>query len=125
MKVLVVDDSAAVRARLVVLLSELPGVVDVVEARDATEAIDASSRGALSVIVLDLHLPGEPGLALLPRLRRAHTDAIVIVLTNDSSAAIRRECNERGADFFFDKSNDFERIADVVASARSGETPAR
>lgn len=118
MKVLVVDDSAAVRARLVVLLGELPGVAEVVEARDAAEAIEVSARDLLAVIVLDLHMPGEHGLALLPRLRRAHAEALVIVLTNDASSALQRECRERGADFFFDKSSDFERIADVVASAR-------
>ena len=118
MKVLVVDDSAAVRTRLVVLLRELPDV-DVYEAGDSTEALEAARRETLSVIVLDLHLPGENGLVLLPRLRRVRAHALVIVLTNDASPAHRRECQERGADFFFDKSNDFERIADVVASARA------
>jgi two-component system OmpR family response regulator len=118
-KVLVVDDSAAVRARLVVLLGELPRVAAVLEARNAVEALAVAEANTLSVIVLDLHMPGEHGLALLPRLRRAHAGAVVIVLTNDASPAHQRECRERGADFFFDKSNDFERIADVVASARA------
>jgi DNA-binding NarL/FixJ family response regulator len=90
------------------------------EARDAGEAIDAADAGAISVIVLDLHMPGEHGLTLLPRLRRAHARALVVVLTNDASPAHRRKCRERGADFFFDKSRDFERIADVVAAARAG-----
>ena len=101
-----------------VLLRELPDVDDVVEAGDAHEAFAVAQREVLAVIVLDLHLPGENGLSLLPRLRCAHKAALLIVLTNDSSAAHRRLCQERGADFFFDKSSDFERIADVVASAR-------
>jgi DNA-binding NarL/FixJ family response regulator len=118
-KVLVVDDSAVVRRRVVSMLGEHAGV-EVFEAADATEAIATSAREALAIIVLDLHMPGVHGLALLPLLRLQQKSAVVIVLTNDASPAHRRQCEERGADFFFDKSHDFERIADVVASARAG-----
>jgi two-component system OmpR family response regulator len=118
-KVLVIDDSAAVRDRLVALLGEQPGV-EVFEAGDAREAMATSRRECLAIIVLDLHMPDVHGLALLPVLRREQRAAIVVVLTNDASFAHRRQCEESGANFFFDKSIDFERIADVVASARTG-----
>jgi DNA-binding NarL/FixJ family response regulator len=117
-KVLVIDDSAAVRGRLVALLGELSGV-EVFEAAGATQAIETLQRETLAIIVLDLHMPGMHGLTFLPILRRAQASAVVVVLTNDASPAHRRQCEERGANFFFDKSRDFERIADVVASARA------
>jgi DNA-binding NarL/FixJ family response regulator len=114
MRVLVVDDVAAVRSRLVALLGEVVGIDDIAEASDADEALCIARTTSPEVIVLDLHLRGMSGIALLPRLRAEHVGALVIVLTNDPSDHHRRQCVASGADFFFDKSRDFDRVADVL-----------
>jgi two-component system, OmpR family, response regulator len=119
MIVLVVDDSPAVRARLVAMIGAAPHV-DVREAGEAQGALAVIARAAVDVVVLDLHLPQTSGLDLLTRIKALDSTITVIVLTNEASTPYRRECLLRGADHFFDKSHDFARAAEaVLASADS------
>jgi DNA-binding NarL/FixJ family response regulator len=108
-RVLVVDDSLAIRARLAAMLSEVPGV-EVCEARGADEALAIARRRAPHVVLLDLHMPGKNGLAVLPELKAVSPPPIVVVLTSHPTEHHRRLCACRGADFFFDKSADFAKL---------------
>lgn len=119
-RVLVVDDSAAVRRRLHELLSDLSGVEEVSEAGDAAAALALLRSKPIDLLVLDIFLGAESGLDLLPTLRAEHSEILIIVLTNSSTDAHRGECLRRGAHFFFDKSHELERaIAVVVGAAQS------
>jgi DNA-binding NarL/FixJ family response regulator len=115
-KVLVVDDSASIRTRLVAMLGEVVGVDEVLEADAFAPALAMARASSPSVIVLDLNLGQENGIALLPLLKREHVGAVVIVLTNHASDAHRRQCEASGASFFFDKSNDFARVVEIVTA---------
>ena len=113
-RVLVVDDSSAVRKRLFELLSDSIGV-DVSEAADATAALDLVRSNPIDLIMLDISLGAQSGLDLLRSLRAEHSEIMVVVLTNSNTDAHRDECLRRGAHFFFDKSHEFERAIAVVA----------
>jgi DNA-binding NarL/FixJ family response regulator len=115
-RVIVVDDSRAVRARLVALLDEASGVVVVGEACDGAEAVALARLHVPDAVVLDLNLPGMSGLEVLAWLKAQPSPPAVIVLTNHAHAGYRDECIRGGADFFFDKSHDFDRVAMAVAS---------
>lgn len=106
---LVVDDSAAIRARLAAMLREVPGV-EVCEADGADEALDIARRRAPNVVLLDLHMPGKSGLAVLPELKAVSPSPVVIVLTTHPTEHHRRLCLGHGADYFFDKSADFAKL---------------
>jgi DNA-binding NarL/FixJ family response regulator len=118
-RVLVIDDSAIVRARLVSMIREVHGVVAVDEARDPREALDRAQASLPNIVVLDIHMPGGSGMAILPRLKALASTPIVAVLTNDSDDAHRRECLLIGADFFFDKATEFERVLEIIAEPAS------
>jgi DNA-binding NarL/FixJ family response regulator len=114
---MVVDDSDAVRARLVGLLTEIPGVCVIAQSADGNDAVAVARALRPDVIVLDLGLPGCSGLDVLTRVKAEQEPPIVIVLTNHSHDRYRLECIKAGADFFFDKSNEFDRVARTVADA--------
>jgi DNA-binding NarL/FixJ family response regulator len=114
MRVLVVDDSPVLRDRVSQLLRDTIGRDEVIEAGDADEALAYAYAHGPSVVILDLNMPGRGGLAILPLLRAAPSQPMVIVLTNDPSELRRRECVARGARHFFDKSRDFDRMVEVV-----------
>ena len=116
-RVLVVDDSLAVRKRLFELLSDSNGVEEVSEAADAGTALDLVRSKPIDLMVLDISLGARSGLDLLRTLRAEHSGIMVIVLTNSNTDAHRDECLRRGAHFFFDKSHEFERAIAVVAGA--------
>jgi DNA-binding NarL/FixJ family response regulator len=117
MRVLVVDDVSAVRARIATLLADVAGVERVVEAADGAQAMALARDVRPGVVVLDLHLRGETGLSVLVRLRREHASALLFIVTNDPSEHHRRECLALGADLFLDKSREFERLIAAVEAA--------
>src|SRR5438552_3839151 len=108
-KVLLVDDSRIVRERLLELISELPEVDVVGEASGVAEAVRKISRLRPDIVVLDISMSDGSGIQVLeaikgPRLRRTH----IIMLTNFAHEAYRERCIELGAEYFFDKSAQFE-----------------
>jgi two-component system, NarL family, response regulator DevR len=115
-KVLLVDDAASVRSRLGAMLAEIPGVAIVIEAESAAEAAEALGAIAPEIVVLDLHLGPESGMSLLSLVKRNRPTALLIVMTNHPTERHRRWCMMLGADYFFDKSKDFEDVLRVVAA---------
>lgn len=117
MRVLVVDDAALVRVRLVERLTEASGVTVVGAAADGNEAVALARSLGPDVVVLDLNLPGLSGLEVLAVLKAQPNPPMVIVMTNHAHDHYRKECLSAGADFFFDKSTEFDRVADAVTGA--------
>lgn len=70
MKILLVDDHFVVREGLAALLRGLFPDVEVSEAGDGEEALQAVQRDIPSLVILDLGLPGISGLELTRRLRQ-------------------------------------------------------
>lgn len=114
MKILIVDQSERVRSRLGERF--IDHGFDVLHASATADALDVLSN-AVVAIVFDLHIKsgdGESGVDALARLRGRAPKAMLVVLTNETHDLNRRECLRRGADFFFDKSSDFDRAVDAV-----------
>ena len=123
--VLIVDDSVETRTRLRELLSALPCVVGVDAVDNANDARRAIHAQPPDVVVLDLHMPMGSGFQVLDALRTVPTPVTTIVLTNDPNPQWRRSCIQTGADFFFDKSVEFQRTIDVVAGLARGAAAAK
>lgn len=113
-EVLVIDDAAPVRSRLAALFGDVPGIGSVLQAESAEQARALLESHRPQVVVLDLHLKQENGLSLLQHIKRTRSQATVIVLTNDASEHHRRSCKNLGADYFFDKSTEFEAVLPVL-----------
>jgi len=121
--VLVVDDAAAIRSRLRTLFVDVPGIDSVREAGNLSEARHLLAQKVPGVIVLDLHLQAESGLELLSDLKAERSNSLVIVLTNDATDHHRRSCVRLGADYFFDKSRQFEAVLEVLERAVRRQAP--
>ncbi len=117
------DDSAGVRERIAILLRDIDGVELVVEAEDAAHAVDLSRSMRFDFVILDLNLPGPSGLEVLPLLKALLRAPTVIVLTNHAGEAYSNRCRQLGADYFFDKSTQFQAAIDVVRTAASARRP--
>ena len=106
------------------MFAAVPGVEAVFEAIDARDALRALQAHAPDVVVLDLHMPGENGMAFAPRVKRERPQALLFVVTNEATDAHRRSCLAAGADAFFDKSRDFDAVVRVVSEAASRRSDA-
>jgi DNA-binding NarL/FixJ family response regulator len=108
--VLLVDDSAPLRARLVTLLSSLPQLEVVGEAKDGAEAIEVLPRTAPTLIVLDLRMPRLNGFEVLRHVRQHYPACTVIVLSALADEDCRQKCLELGAQAAFDKVTQFDQF---------------
>ena len=68
----------------------------------------------LDVVILDIRMPGGNGLDVLRRVKLEHNAPNVIVLTNYSLQEYKEAAMKLGADYFFDKSTEFEKVRMVL-----------
>jgi DNA-binding NarL/FixJ family response regulator len=120
LKVFVVDDSSIVRDRLVAMVSALPGITTVGQAQDASEAIEGIHWTQPDVVILDIHMPGRNGIDVLYQLKEMQPAPKVIMLTNYAYQQYRKKCEQAGADFFFDKSTEFDQIPQALEQVNRG-----
>jgi DNA-binding NarL/FixJ family response regulator len=116
-RVVIVEDSAIIRARLSETLTEIPNVEIVAQAETESDALAILRQGRWDAAVLDLQLKHGTGLGVLKVLRQgARPDhAKVIVFTNYAFPQYRERSLALGADYFFDKAREFDRVRQVVA----------
>ncbi len=95
--VVLADDHVVVRTGLRLLLEAEPGIEVVAEAGDVTAALEHVERTRPDVLVLDLHMPGEPSLPAIPRLRELSPDTKVLVLTAQRDPSFAGEALRVGA----------------------------
>jgi DNA-binding NarL/FixJ family response regulator len=117
--VLVVDDSDAIRTRVCELLSESPRLHVVGEACDGVEAILAFQRLRPDAVVLDVQLPGIGGLEVLRRIKSAMPRCVVVMLTNFRQGPFEEASRAAGADAYFHKASEFERVSEFLLSTAS------
>ena len=114
MRVYVVDDSSLFRERLVSLLSEIAGVEVVGSVDSAEEGIAGIALKQPDVAILDIRMPSGSGISVLEEIKRRDDPPTVIMLTNYPYPQYRKKCMDAGADYFFDKSNEFHMVAEVI-----------
>ena len=121
-KILVVDDDLRLRQLLERYLSEQDFAVKAVP--DAPGMDRALERELYDLIVLDLMLPGEDGLAICRRLRGASNPVSIIMLTAKGDEVDRIVGLEIGADDYLPKPfNPRELVARIHAVLRRRAAP--
>ena len=118
MKIFIADDSAVVRERLIEMLSELPEIEIIGQAQDGLEATNLIKKLNPDVVILDIRMPRENGIDVLQNIKRDKQAPIVIMLTNYPYPQYRKKCMEAGADFFFEKSTEFEKVMGVLKKVK-------
>ena len=121
-KILVVDDDLRMRDLLKRYLGEQGFAVDTVP--DAAAMDRQMQRVRYDLMVLDLMLPGEDGLAICRRLRAAHESIAIIMLTAKGDDVDRIVGLEVGADDYLAKPfNPRELVARIHAVMRRQSPP--
>lgn len=114
MTVLIVDDSAVVRSRIVGLLHGLGKIRQIIEASDAKEGLERFREDRPDVIVLDIRMPEGNGIELLSQIKKERPSSLVIMLTNFPFPQYKQRCLDLGASYFFDKTSQLEELIGVL-----------
>jgi len=113
--ILIVDDEQTIRRLLKQMLSNEGYHCQ--EAGNAEEALEKLRNNAISLVLLDIKMPGKSGIELLPEIKTGYSDTAVIMATavNDISVAI--QCLKHGADDYICKPFNLDEVSLVVQRA--------
>jgi two-component system, OmpR family, response regulator len=112
LRVLLVEDSSLLAARLAELIRRLPDVDLIDTVQTESDALTQINTAVPDVLILDLHLRSGSGFGVLRSLARdkASQRPKVIILTNFGLPEYRREAETFGVEAFLDKSRDYFRL---------------
>jgi DNA-binding NarL/FixJ family response regulator len=122
-RVLLADDSTAVLERITELLREVQGIELAGRAACLRETSRLIEDLHPDIVILDLQMPDGNAIEVLAPLKESRPQPIIIVLTNSAALAVRDRCLKTGADFFLDKSNEFDRIPQIVQGIVGASQP--
>ena len=116
MKVFVVEDSAAVRERLVEMIREVASVEVVGEADTYSKAVAGIIRTVPDVAILDIKLADDAGsgIDVLNEVRKTMPAVRAIIMSNYVTPQHVKASVDAGAEYFLDKSVDFDRIPEIL-----------
>jgi len=109
---LAIDDDPDNRAFLTKAVSKQG--FEVVTAPNATQARRQLDGRRPALIFLDVQMPEESGLALLPQMLRDFPDAVVVMMTAYGSEQVAAEALRGGADDYIAKPIDLQRLRELL-----------
>ncbi len=119
LRVITVDDSELIADRLKCMLEEIESVSILGNATNIAGALVLIGESRPHVMILDINLkedaPLGTGMSLISPLRKSYPHLYIIMLTNLSAEYYKTKCIELGADYFLDKTHDFEKIPSILA----------
>ena len=113
-KVLIVDDSEAVKSSLSAFVAGLPGLEVVGTAADGVEALALVAACQPELVLMDLSMPVMDGLQALQLIHQRHPVTRVIMMTVCEGAEVEARCLAGGADAFLTKQRVCKNLAETV-----------
>ena len=114
MKVLLADDSGLILERLEEMLSIYEQAEIVASLKNGAETLEAIRVLKPDLAIVDIKMPGLTGLEVLNEIRKEDDNIKFIILTFYSSEYYRQLALQAGADYFFNKADDFDKVSMVV-----------
>lgn len=120
-RIVIVDDHPLVREGIRGALS-VPGFEVVGEAGTGQEGIDRAAETRPDVVVMDISLPGETGIAAVARLRAAQPEVRVLMLSVHDHPEYVLESVRAGAHGYLRKDTLPDDLRNAVRTVASGQT---
>ena len=113
--VLIVDDEAAIRKLIFAKFSSAG--YSCLEAGNAAQAVDILNVHPVSLVILDVKMPGKPGTELLPEIKERFPDTAVIMATAMADVSTAITCMQHGAYDYITKPFDLDDLVHSVGRA--------
>jgi DNA-binding NarL/FixJ family response regulator len=122
-KVAIVEDNPTLRQYLADFVGSAPGHRCVCSCASAEEALVKIPLARPNVVLMDINLPGESGIACTARLRQKLPDIHVIMLTVYKDIKVIFQALKAGACGYVLKRSDEKEILEAIAEVRAGGAP--
>lgn len=120
LRVMVVDDHQTFADLLSLALSSEPDLQCVGTAGSAAEAVAMAAELRPDVVVMDIEMPRQDGLAATRRLREVVPDIVIVVVTAHRDPQWVLRATQAGASAFVPKNGSLPEMLDVLRRARIG-----
>ena len=101
------------------MLSKMNHINIIGEADSVGQAIELLKTVKPDITILDLNLNDGSGYEILKEIKKNTNPHTVIVFTNYSSEQFKSKAFENGADYFFEKLKEFDKVIDLLNSFSS------
>jgi len=110
MRVILADDSELILVRLEQMLSTFPEVELLGSYIDGLQTMNAMKKQKPDLAIIDIKMPWMSGLDVLKEIRKEDKFMKIILLSFYSSNYYRQLASKLGADYFFSKSDEFDKV---------------
>jgi DNA-binding NarL/FixJ family response regulator len=121
-RILIAEDQALVRRGTAVLLSMEPDMEVVGQACDGIEAVEMAKRLAPEIVLMDLHMPRQGGVAATREITRTLPGTQVLVLTTMNDDETVFEAVRAGALGYLLKDVTEQELLETIRALRRGES---
>lgn len=115
MRVLLADDSDLIIERLSEMLKMYRQTEIIGSCKNGIDALESIKVLVPDLVIIDINMPGMNGIDVVTETRKVNKEIKIIVLTFYSSSRYRDLAFKAGADYFFNKVDDFEEVSMVIA----------
>ncbi len=121
LRLLLVDDHKVVRLGLRTLLESEPDLEVIAEATSAAEAVQMAGQLRPDIVLMDIRLPGQNGIAACRQIRQKWPEIQVLMLTSFADEELVMEAIEAGAAGYVLKQLDTDELLRAVRMVGQGD----
>ena len=119
-RVLIVEDDPMMQLGLEQSLTSAPGITVVGQAEDGYTAVETALKLKPDVIVMDIGLPRQDGIAATQQIKASLPDVHVVMLTSHTTETEVIGALSSGADAYCVKGTSVDRLLTAIQSAQEG-----
>ena len=114
MNIFIADDSEKLKNSLAGALMDIPRVRICGQTGEISRVVDLIRQSAPDLIVLDLRMAGGSSFGLIRTIKLTLPDTILVIFTEYAYSLYRNRCLELGADHFFEKTMESEKLINLI-----------
>lgn len=112
--VVVVDDCEHIREHIKELVDSVSTCTVSADACNGEEAVQLITSTKPNIVILDINMPKKSGIEVLKEIKHFIKDIYIIVISNYPESAYKNKCLELGANYYLDKTKDFEKLKSTL-----------
>jgi len=110
MNVLIIDDSLAIRSRIVKSLLDVETIESILQCKSIPEAQNIFARFQPDVIITEFFLLNSDAVTMLQNMKHEKQSLKIIILTDDMYEPFLIKCKKAGATHILHKLHEFEKL---------------